>query len=105
MIGSAGNDTLEGGSGGDAYVFGRGGSQDLIREKDAQMAPVGQTDRLLFEAGVSADRLWFKRAGNYLDISVVGTSDRVSIQPGTSALKVASSVSRPQMASTWPTVR
>ncbi|MET3440687.1 Ca2+-binding RTX toxin-like protein [Variovorax paradoxus] len=77
LVGGSGNDTLSGGNGGDVYVFGRGDGQDLLREED--WTP-GNTDVLSFGAGVSVDQLWFQSVGNFLEVSIIGTNDKVSIQ-------------------------
>jgi Ca2+-binding RTX toxin-like protein len=76
LIGGAGNDRLEGGLGGDTYDFGRGDGQDTIVENDATP---GVVDTLHFEAGIGADQLWWRKAGNNLEVSVIGTTDKVTL--------------------------
>ena len=76
LSGGAGTDTLEGGIGNDTYLFGRGDGVDLIRENDATAA---NTDRLMFEGAITHDQLWFSQAGSNLKISVIGTTDSVTI--------------------------
>ncbi|MFM2056535.1 MAG: hypothetical protein RLY71_920, partial [Pseudomonadota bacterium] len=75
--GGAGNDTLIGGAGNDTYVIGLGMGSDTIQENDAV---AGNADVVSFLAGVTTDQLWFQRTGNNLEVSVIGTSDRATIQ-------------------------
>ncbi|HET6619973.1 MAG TPA: cadherin domain-containing protein [Dongiaceae bacterium] len=76
LDGGAGNDTLIGGEGADTYLFGRGGGADLIANGDMD----GAADTLLFGAGIAEDQLWFARSGSDLVASVLGTSDRTTLQ-------------------------
>ena len=74
LTGGLGNDRLTGGAGSDTYQFGRGEGVDTLVENDAT---AGVNDRLLFGANVAANQLWFVRNGNNLEVSIVGTTDRV----------------------------
>ncbi len=76
LDGGLGNDTLVGGSGEDTYRFTRGDGQDVITDTDAA---VGNRDVLEIAGDVSYDQLWFSRAGNDLDIGIIGTTDMVAI--------------------------
>jgi Ca2+-binding RTX toxin-like protein len=76
LIGKAGNDTLTGGTGNDTYRFARGDGSDTVIENDAT---VGNTDMAQFEAGIAADQLWFKQLGNNLEVSIIGTADKVTL--------------------------
>ncbi len=76
LIGGRGNDTLYGGTGNDTYLFGRGDGQDVIYDYDTT---AGNTDRLIFGEDVAADQLWFSRSGSHLQVSVIGSTDRVTI--------------------------
>ena len=74
LDGGAGNDRLEGGFGDDRYIFDRGYGQDTIYDD------YGENDTIVFGAGISEDQLWFQRMGNNLEISVIGTDDRLTVQ-------------------------
>jgi Ca2+-binding RTX toxin-like protein len=65
FIGGKGVDTLVGGAGSDVYQLARGDGADTIREYDAT---AGNTDVLQFMAGISASQLWFRKAGNDLEV-------------------------------------
>ena len=76
LIGGTGNDRLEGGLGSDIYDFGRGDGQDTIVENDPAADAV---DTLHFEAGIAASQLWWRKTGNNLEVSVIGSSDKVTL--------------------------
>ncbi|WP_119300553.1 calcium-binding protein [Dongia deserti] len=76
LDGGAGNDTLIGGEGVDTYRFGRGGGRDVISNADTD----GGADRLVFGNGIAETDLWFTRSGNDLVVSVLGSTDRVTLQ-------------------------
>jgi Ca2+-binding RTX toxin-like protein len=75
LNGGAGADALLGGTGNDDYLFARGDGADTLTDSDAT---AGNSDRLIF-SGVNHDQLWFRSVGNNLEVSVVGTTDKVSI--------------------------
>jgi Ca2+-binding RTX toxin-like protein len=75
--GGAGNDLLNGGLGSDTYVFGRGTGQDTVVDSDAT---AGAWDVAQWDSAVSSNQLWFARTGNDLSVSVIGTSDRLTVQ-------------------------
>ena len=77
LNGFTGTDLLEGGTGNDTYIQGRGYGADTVVENDAT---AGNTDVALFLSGVSADQLWFSHVGNNLEVSIVGTSDKLIVQ-------------------------
>jgi len=86
LTGNAGNDTLDGragtdvligGTGDDTYVLGRGYGSDTVRENDATS---GNTDVAQFLAGISTDQIWLRHAGNNLEVSVIGTTDKLTIE-------------------------
>lgn len=76
LTGGLGNDSLFGGIGNDRYNFARGDGQDIITENDAT---AGNTDVLSFTTSVNRDQLWFKRVSNHLEVSVIGTTDKMTI--------------------------
>lgn len=79
LDGGVGTDTLVGGLGNDCYVFNRGDGSDTITDTDAT---VSNMDVLRFgKSGVAInyDQLWFTQTGNTLEVSVIGTSDKVTI--------------------------
>lgn len=77
LSGAAGNDTLYGGLGSDSYSFGRNGGQDVIDDADAT---TGNLDQLTFGPGVANDQLWFSQSGQDLVVSVIGSTDQVTIR-------------------------
>ncbi|MDB5850023.1 MAG: hypothetical protein JWP29_3775 [Rhodoferax sp.] len=76
LIGGLGADTLVGGSGNDTYLLGRGDGADLVTENDAA---AGNTDVAVFGASIATDQLWFRQVGNDLEVSVIGTGDKLNI--------------------------
>ncbi|MDP2324897.1 MAG: ABC transporter transmembrane domain-containing protein, partial [Gammaproteobacteria bacterium] len=76
LTGGRGNDRLEGGTAGDTYVFGRGDGQDTIVENDTSSDAV---DTLRFGTGIDADQLWWRKAGNHLEVSVIGSGDKLTV--------------------------
>jgi Ca2+-binding RTX toxin-like protein len=85
LTGNAGNDTLDGGSGtdslvggsgNDTYVLGRGYGADTVTENDST---AGNTDIASFLSGIGTDQIWFRHVGTALEVSVIGTSDKLTI--------------------------
>ncbi|MEW6292453.1 MAG: calcium-binding protein [Pseudomonadota bacterium] len=76
LDGGSGNDTLTGGLGNDTYMFGRGYGSDTVTENDATS---GNTDVASFLSGIGSDQIWFRRVGNNLESSIIGTSDKLTI--------------------------
>jgi Ca2+-binding RTX toxin-like protein len=77
LDGGVGNDLLTGGNGNDTYLFGRGDGLDTVSENDAT---VGNTDIAQFKADIANDQLWFSQVGNNLEVSIIGTTDKFSVQ-------------------------
>ncbi len=77
LDGKAGTDTLIGGTGGDTYLFGAGYGKDSIRENDAT---AGNVDAAQFLAGIGADQIWLRHVGNNLEASIIGTTDKLTVQ-------------------------
>ena len=75
LAGGLGNDLLIGGKGNDTYLFNRGDGQDTIVDKDSTWF----NSDLLKVGGAASNQLWFTKNGNSLDISVIGTQDKVTI--------------------------
>lgn len=77
LEGGEGNDTLQGGTGNDTYVFYSGFGSDLINNATT----TSSTDLDVVQFGdASYNTLWFKQVGNNLEISEVGTTDKVQVQ-------------------------
>ncbi|WP_165667568.1 calcium-binding protein [Metapseudomonas otitidis] len=72
LDGGTGNDTLSGEGGDDTFLFGMGDGQDTITE-------LSGNDTLLLTQGINASDVWFKRTGNNLELSVLGSDDKVTI--------------------------
>lgn len=83
LIGGAGNDSYTGGAGADVltdadttssdiYIWGRGEGADTLTD-------AGGTDRLDILAGATEDQIWLRKVGNNLELSVIGTSDSLTI--------------------------
>ena len=77
LHGGAGNDTLDGSWGNDTYRFGRGEGQDRILESDNTTTGV---DTLQLLAGVSREQVWWRKSGSDLEMSIIGTTDKVTVQ-------------------------
>jgi Ca2+-binding RTX toxin-like protein len=77
LDGGAGADYLQGGLGNDIYKMGRGYGIDTIIENDNTTA---NRDQLRFSQNVAADQLWFTQVGNNLEVSIIGTNDKVVVQ-------------------------
>lgn len=86
LTGAAGNDTLDGaggadllvgGTGADSYVFGRGWGLDTVQENDAT---AGVVDQVLVGAGIVQADTKFVRNGNNLEVSILGTTDKLVVQ-------------------------
>jgi Ca2+-binding RTX toxin-like protein len=80
LAGNAGNNTLAGSAGGDTYQAYRGMGQDRLVENDANDATAGNTDVLSFGTGITTNQLWFRHTGNDLEVSVIGTNDKATVQ-------------------------
>ena len=83
LAGGGGNDTYRGGLGADVltasfstsndtYIWGLGEGADTLSD-------AGGTDQLSVLAGVTADQLWLRHVGNNLELSVIGTADKFTI--------------------------
>jgi Ca2+-binding RTX toxin-like protein len=86
LRGAPGNDTLEGGTGNDllqgvvgndVYLFKRGDGMDTISDNDTT---AGNVDTVRFAAGIAASEVKVSRYGNNLYLSIIGTSDRLTLE-------------------------
>jgi Ca2+-binding RTX toxin-like protein len=77
LNGNAGADTLAGGTGNDTYLMGRGHGAERVRENDST---TGNTDLMQFMEGVAADQIWFRHVGKSLEVSIIGTADKATVQ-------------------------
>ena len=77
FVGGVGDDTMYGSYGSDTYVFNLGDGRDTIVETSTYS---GAIDVLVFGEGISADQLWFRRAGADLEVSIIGTNDSATVK-------------------------
>jgi Ca2+-binding RTX toxin-like protein len=77
LDGGAGADLLAGGAGHDIYVMGRSYGTDNVVENDVT---AGNTDVVQFQGDIAADQLWFQQVANNLEVSIIGTADKMVIQ-------------------------
>ena len=75
LTGNAGNNIMAGGAGSDTYQFGQGSGSDTIVESAA-----AGTDLLQLLAGISREQVWFRQVGSGLEVSLIGTNDKATIQ-------------------------
>lgn len=84
LRGGAGTDLLSGGAGSDRYHFGRGDGQDWIADYDPWDSDPGNQspgmDSVQLDAGIAHDQLWFARAGDDLQVAIIGTDDHFQVQ-------------------------
>jgi Ca2+-binding RTX toxin-like protein len=76
LSGGKGNDKLIGGKGNDTYLFNRGDGQDTIVDNDGTWFNAD----LLKVGDAKSNQLWLTRSGYNLDISIIGTTDKVTVQ-------------------------
>ncbi|NFV79073.1 calcium-binding protein, partial [Magnetospirillum aberrantis] len=70
------SETLLGTSAADVYVCGGGSNADLIDNR----GHASDGDKVLYTSGITQDQLWFRQVGSDLEVSIIGTSDTVTIQ-------------------------
>ena len=75
LTGGPGNDTLDAGYGSDRILFGRGDGQDALTSYD----PYGETDTLVFGAGIALGDIKLVKSGNYLIIELINSEDQIKI--------------------------
>ena len=76
LYGGLGNDSLNGGRGNDRYFFMTGDGVDTIDDLDTT---AGNSDKLVFEGSVASSQLWLTQSGTNLVVSLIGTTDKVTI--------------------------
>jgi Ca2+-binding RTX toxin-like protein len=76
LAGGKGKDLLVGGKGNDTYLFNRGDGQDTIVDTDSTWFNAD----LLKVGDAKSNQLWLTRSGYNLDISIIGTTDKVTVQ-------------------------
>jgi Ca2+-binding RTX toxin-like protein len=76
LIGNSASNTLSGGAGNDTYRFGRGSGVDTVSDYDLK---AGNNDVLVFGSGVAINHLWFRRVDSDLEVSIIGTTDKVTV--------------------------
>jgi len=76
LSGGLGDDALNGGKGNDTYLFARGDGHDTITDQDSTWF---NSDALKI-SNAKSSQLWFTRTGNSLDIAIIGTADKVTVQ-------------------------
>jgi Ca2+-binding RTX toxin-like protein len=82
LEGGTGNDTLNGGVDGDIYFAHGDFGNDIISDADANPVDLVNhvnVDELHFRSA-SYDMLWFKQVGADLEVSVVGTQNKTTVQ-------------------------
>ena len=79
LAGAAGNDTIEGREGNDTYRFNLGDGADTIIEGWGNHN-LGESDRLVFGAGILPEDIALSRDGDDLILTIAGTSDSVRIK-------------------------
>jgi len=77
LDGGLGNDTLDGGSGSDTYIIWSNSGADTINN----IRPAGSPDIdvIGYQGGITRDNLWFKKSGDNLIASIVGTGTSTTI--------------------------
>lgn len=73
--GGMGADRLIGGTGDDTYHFNRGDGADTVDNAGESTSD----DAVLFGSTIDHDQLWFRQVGNDLEVSVIGTTDSVTL--------------------------
>ncbi|MDQ7990134.1 MAG: calcium-binding protein, partial [Candidatus Dactylopiibacterium sp.] len=62
------------------YLFNRGDGQDTINDQGYGYWGAGGADRIVFGPDVAASQIWLRRVGNSLELSLIGTSDKTTVE-------------------------
>jgi Ca2+-binding RTX toxin-like protein len=76
LDGGSGNDYLSGGNGNDTYLFGKSANNDILYNYDTS----GGNDRVQIGSGVTEGQIWFQRTGNDLQLTLIETNDKLTVQ-------------------------
>jgi serralysin len=76
LTGGSGNDYLDGGAGNDSYVFNLGDGQDTINSYEYNNLKI---DRIIFNEGIQASSVSFKRDGNDLVVKY-SEQDQITVR-------------------------
>jgi Ca2+-binding RTX toxin-like protein len=76
FVGGQGNDAITGSYLSDTYVFNSGDGQDTITDFNGGWTA---TDVLQLGPDIAADQIWFQKVGNNLQISIIGTTDSITV--------------------------
>jgi len=79
-VGGTGNDTLQGTTMADLYLFNKGDGQDPLREAELEGQPAGQVDVLHFGGGISMSFVFIFRDGNDAIFSVLNGYDKIIVK-------------------------
>ena len=80
LNGGAGNDTLSGGTGSDTYLFDKGAGSDTVSNYDSGEALGVNPDTVLLGAEISEGQIWLHRVGSDLQLTLIETNDKLTIQ-------------------------
>ena len=76
LSGNSANNTLTGLAGNDTYLLNAAWATDTILDNDST---ANNVDIARFGSGISRDQLWFKKNGTNLEVSRIGTTDKLII--------------------------
>lgn len=76
LMGNTANNTLTGLAGNDTYWLNAGWATDTIVDNDST---ANNVDIARFGSGISRDQLWLKKNGTNLEVSRIGTTDKLII--------------------------
>ena len=80
LDGETGNDTLTGSTGNNTYLFGKGDGQDYIDSGTTIDTAVGKLNVVQFKNAVLPSEVIVRRVGGDLQLSISGTTDKITIE-------------------------